>query len=374
MKAVRGYKEEYQALRESHEKRQAAKQFISLEEARSKKVPIDWENTVITQPSFLGTKVLDEIDLEDLVEYIDWTPFFSAWELKGKYPAIFEDEYVGEEAKRLFNDANNLLKEIVEKKLLTAKAVFGFFPANTVEDDDVEIYDFEYSDKENNDGNGSPTMLKTIKENRTKVQTKLHFLRQQGKKAPKLPNISLSDYIAPKDSGMADYIGCFVVTAGIGTDKLVEKFEKELDDYNSITTKALADRLAEALAEYLHERVRKEFWGYASSEELTNEELIHEQYRGIRPAPGYPACPDHLEKKTLFDMLDAEEHIGVSITESFAMAPAASVCGWYFAHPEAKYFGLGKITKDQVTDYAQRKGMTVKDIERWLSPNLSYDA
>ena len=373
LKTIHGYKAEYKILRENHEKRQAGKQFINLKEARLRKVQVDWNNIVITQPSFLGVKVLDDVDLEDLLEYIDWTPFFTTWELKGKYPAIFEDNFVGEEAKRLYDDANDLLQQIIAKKQLTAKAVFGFFPANTINDDDVEIYDFDFAQADDESSTDLPAQIKVIKEHRTKVLTTLHFLRQQGKKAPNLPNFCLSDFLAPKDSGKADYIGCFVVTAGIGADKLVGQFEQELDDYNSIMTKALADRLAEALAEYLHERVRKEFWGYADEENLTGDELIKEKYRGIRPAPGYPACPDHLEKRTLFDLLSAENHIGVSLTESFAMSPAASVSGWYFANPESKYFGLGKIEKDQVIDYARRKGMKVEEIEKWLSPNLSYD-
>ena len=264
---------------------------------------------------------------------------------------------VGEAARKLYEDAQQLLDKIVNENLLKAKAVIGFFKANSINDDDVEVY--------------NPSLEST--ENGSQTLSTLNFLRQQNKKAPNLPNYALSDFIAPKESGKDDYIGAFVVSCGFGAEELAKQYEADLDDYNSIMTKALADRLAEAFAEYLHQKVRKDHWGYGSSEELSNDELIKEKYHGIRPAPGYPACPDHLEKRKLFDLLYAENGIGVTLTESYAMYPAASVSGWYFANEESKYFGLGKIQKDQVEDYAKRKGMKVEEIERWLSPNLAYD-
>jgi 5-methyltetrahydrofolate--homocysteine methyltransferase len=351
-------KAEYAQLREDYEKRKGTKKFISLSDARSKKVDIDWGQFVAHKPSFTGKKVVEDISLDKLIPYIDWTPFFISWELTGKYPAILDDEVVGETARKLFDDAQTLLNRIVREKLLDARAVFGFYRANTINDDDVEIYSGD----------------DTIDAKSNGVLTTLNFLRQQNKKAASLPNFALSDFIAPKESGKEDYIGAFVVTCGFGAEELSAKFEAELDDYNSILVKALADRLAEAFAEYLHEQVRKEYWGYAKSEALSNSELISEKYIGIRPAPGYPACPDHLEKQKLFKLLDVEKQIGVRLTESFAMHPAASVSGWYFANPDSRYFGLGKIQKDQVEDYARRKEMNVKDIERWLAPVLGYDA
>lgn len=305
------------------------------------------------KPSQLGITIFDNISLETLKAYIDWTPFFLSWELRGKYPAIFEDKVVGTEAKKLFHDATQILDRIITEKRLTAKAVCGIFPANTANDDDVVIF---------------------TDEERTASRTTLNFLRQQSQKAAGNPNLCLADFVAPVESGVPDYIGAFVVTAGIGTDALCAEYEREQDDYSSIMVKALADRLAEAAAEWLHERVRKEIWGYASSESLANEALVKEEYVGIRPAPGYPACPEHTEKRKLFDLLNAEQHTSVILTESYAMFPAASVSGWYFAHPESKYFPLGKISRDQVEDYAQRKGMSVEEAERWLAPNLGYEA
>jgi len=273
------------------------------------------------------------------------------WELKGKYPSIFEDKNVGEEAKKLFDDANKLLDKVVNEKLLTANGIIGLFPANSVGVDDVEIY---------------------TDDSRSGVKRVLHTIRQQMQKSSGEPNIALADFIAPKESGVEDYIGMFAVTAGIGIEKLIEKFEKDHDDYNSIMIKAIADRLAEAFAEHLHELVRKEYWGYASDEKYSNEELIKEKYIGIRPAPGYPAQPDHTEKPIIFSLLDVEKNIGIKLTESLAMYPAASVSGLYFSHPEAKYFTVGKIGRDQVLDYHRRKGMSVEEIERWLSPTLNY--
>ncbi len=349
---VNAIRAEYNQLREDYEKRKGTKKYISLQEARAKKADVDWEKFETQKPSFIGKKVIKDFPLEELVPYIDWTPFFISWELTGKYPAILEDEIVGETAQKLHQDALLLLDKIVKEKLLEARAVFGFYKANSINEDDVEIYT-------NGQQNGSVTTL--------------NFLRQQNKKAPNLPNYALSDFIAPKTTGKEDYMGAFVVSCGFGADELAKKFEAELDDYNSIMVKALADRLAEAFAEYLHEKVRKEFWGYAKSEELNNQDLISEKYTGIRPAPGYPACPDHLEKGKLFDLLEADKEIGVTLTESFAMNPAASVSGWYFANKESRYFGLGKIQKDQVEDYAKRKEMSVQDIERWLAPILAYD-
>ena len=305
------------------------------------------------RPAHLGITVFDNISLEILRAYIDWTPFFLSWELRGKYPAIFDDHVVGVEAKKLFADAEQLLSRIITEKRLVAKAVCGVFPANTVNDDDVVIF---------------------TDETRTTPHTTLNFLRQQSQKAAGNPNLCLTDFIAPVESGIADYIGAFVVTAGIGTDELCKEFERDNDDYSSIMVKALADRLAEAAAEWLHERVRKEIWGYANDEGLANESLIKEEYAGIRPAPGYPACPEHTEKRKLFDLVQGEKNTSVILTESYAMFPAAAVSGWYFAHPESKYFPLGKISRDQVEDYARRKGMAVEEAERWLAPNLAYDA
>lgn len=305
------------------------------------------------KPSQLGITVFDNVPLETLRQYIDWTPFFLSWELRGKYPAIFDDHVVGAEAKKLFADATRILDRIIAEKKLTAKAVCGLFPAQSVNDDDVVIF---------------------TDETRSTPRTTLNFLRQQSQKASNNPNLCLADYIAPAESGIADYIGAFVVTAGIGTDELCAEYEREHDDYSSIMVKALADRLAEAAAEWLHERVRKDIWGYAADESLENDALIKEEYHGIRPAPGYPACPEHTEKRKLFDLVEGEKNTTAFLTESYAMFPAASVSGWYFAHPEAKYFPLGKISRDQVEDYAQRKGMTTEEAERWLAPNLGYDA
>ncbi len=338
--------EEYTKLREGYLNRGKTKEYLTLEEARTNKLQLDFDEKIIQKPNFLGTKVLEDLDLNVLKDYIDWTPFFMTWELHGKYPKILEDEVVGEEAAKLYEDAQKMLADIIEKKRLKAKATFGIFEANMVDDDDIE---FQYEGKTE------------------------HFrtLRQQSKKAKDAPNIALSDFISPKENAQ-DYVGCFVVTAGLGLDKIVQQFEKEHDDYNSILAKALADRLAEAAAEWLHEQVRKDYWGYAADENLDNPELIKEKYRGIRPAPGYPACPDHLEKKTIFKVLEAEEKIGVTLTESLAMWPAAAVSGYYFAHPESKYFGLGKIGKDQVADFAERKNMGFEEAEKWLRPTLNY--
>lgn len=347
---IQGIKDEYAKAREAHLNKRNDKRFVSIEDARRMKCNINLNGAIPNKPTFTGTKVIESYPLEQLLPYIDWTPFFHTWELRGSYPKIFEDKFVGQEAKKLFDDAQVLLKRIVDEKLLHANGVIGFWPANSV-GDDIELY---------------------TDETRQHVITKIHTLRQQAEKAKDEPYYALADFIAPKDSGIIDYWGGFAVTAGIGCDELVAEFEKDHDDYNSIMAKALADRLAEAFAEKMHELVRKDYWGYAKDENLDNIDLIKEQYQGIRPAPGYPACPDHTEKTTLFELLKAEDNAHMHLTESLAMMPAASVSGFYFAHPQARYFGLGKIGKDQVTDYAHRKGMTIEDAERWLGPNLNY--
>ncbi len=344
-------KEEYARLREDHANRKQIKSYIPYENAKLNKTAIEWSDKTMVKPSFIGNKVFKDYSIEEIRQYIDWTPFFSTWMLKGKYPKIFGDKVIGEEAKKLFDDAQNVLNDIIADDLLYANAVIGLYPANTI-DDDIEVY---------------------TDESRSEVLTRFHFLRQQGKKGNDLPNLSLADFVAPKSSGKSDYLGAFAVTAGVGIEPLVKKYETDHDDYNSIMIKAVADRLAEAFAELMHQKVRKEFWGYASSENFDNEALIKEKYQGIRPAPGYPACPDHTEKGTLFELLEVEKNTGMSLTESFAMYPAASVSGFYFMHEEAKYFGLGKIEKDQVENYATRKEITTDEAEKWLAPNLAYD-
>ncbi|QMW00689.1 methionine synthase [Spirosoma foliorum] len=379
-------KAEYVKLRDDHAKRQKEKASLTISKARENRTKIDWSAFSPTKPTFLGNRYFEDYDIAELADYIDWTPFFQTWQLHGKYPAIFDDAVVGVEAKKLFNDAKQLLQEIIDNKLLKAKAVVGFFPANSA-DDDVLLHDFEEHVRDipcERHGSHQHIEYKISKaQSQTAVspageliydtKTVLHFLRQQNQKAPGLPNFCLSDFIAPLESGREDYIGGFAVTAGIGIETLLEKYDREHDDYNSIMVKALADRLAEAFAERMHERVRKEFWPYAANETLTNDQLIKEAYQGIRPAPGYPACPDHTEKGTLFNLLDANK-IGIELTESYAMYPASSVSGFYFSNPESKYFALGKINKDQILDYAHRKDMPVEEIEKWLSPVLSYDA
>jgi len=343
--------EEYRQLRDDHAGRQRDKQYLTIEAARENQFKSDWQTTPITKPSFLGTKVLEDYPLDELARYIDWTPFFHTWELRGRYPRILQDETLGEAATKLFEDAQALLRKVIDEKLLTARAVVGFWPANTADYDTIEIY---------------------ADDAREQVTTEFFTLRQQGEKGPKIPNLAFSDFVAPKETGRADYIGGFAVTAGIGIEKLLDQFEADHDDYSSIMIKALADRLAEAFAERLHQRVREEFWGYSPNENLSGDELIQEKYRGVRPAPGYPGCPDHTEKITLFELLDAENKTGIRLTENLAMYPASSVSGLYYAHPDSRYFGLGKIGKDQVEDIAQRKNMPVVDLERWLSPNLNY--
>ncbi len=367
-------KTDYAQMRVKHAARQTARNLISLEDARANAIKTDWANAVITKPTFLGTKVFDDYPLAQLVETIDWTPFFQSWELAGRYPKILDDEIVGEQARELFADAKAMLKKIVDEKWLKAKAVIGFYPANATQDD-VEISD-------ENGQNRRPLADKDVgmpertdsagRQADEKVIAKFHFIRQQMKRNAETPNMCLADYIAPKDSGVQDYMGFFAVTAGIGIDEHVKRFEADFDDYSSILLKALADRLAESFAEKLHQRVRKEFWGYAKDENLSNEELIKEKYQGIRPAPGYAACPDHTEKGILWDLIKPDEKIGVTLTESFAMLPTAAVSGFYLAHPKARYFGTGKIQKDQVISLSERKGFDLKKTERWLSPVIVY--
>ncbi len=344
-------KADYQAAREQHEGRKGKASYVSLGEARAHGFKADWANYVPPKPAFTGVKELRDYPLSEIAQYIDWTPFFQAWELAGRYPKILQDEVVGEEATKLFADAQAMLKRIVDERWLTANAVFGLFPANSVNADDIEIY---------------------TDESRSSVAMTWHNLRQQTKKPESIPNYCLADFVAPKDSGLADYLGAFAVTTGLGIDARVAEFEKQNDDYNAILLKALADRLAEAFAELLHARVRREFWGYAADEGLDNDSLIEEKYRGIRPAPGYPACPDHTEKGALFDLLQAPQNADITLTESYAMLPTAAVSGFYFSHPQAQYFATGKVDKEQVADYAQRKGWTVEEAERWLAPVLSY--
>ena len=342
-------KEEYTAFRAKFLDRQETKEHIDLATARKRKLQLDWENFTPFAPKQTGVQIIENQDLDALVPYIDWSPFFRSWDLHGRYPDILNDAVVGEQATDLFADAQVILTEILDKKLLKAKAIFGLFPANTVADDDIEVY---------------------TNDQREEVAVKFLTLRQQLKKREGKTNVALADFIAPKASGKPDHIGAFCVTAGFGTAELAKQYEEANDDYNAIMVKALADRLAEAYAEYLHEQVRRQHWGYAAEEQLDNEALIKESYKGIRPAPGYPACPDHLEKNTIWELLKVEENIGVSLTESLAMWPAASVSGYYFAHPEAHYFGVGKITQDQVKSFAERKNIAVEEAEKWLRPNL----
>jgi 5-methyltetrahydrofolate--homocysteine methyltransferase len=339
-----------QKERESYAKRQQRK-LVPYSEALAKRFSTDWATVDIPRPAFVGKRVLKSIPLAEIVPYIDWSPFFSTWELKGKFPRIFDDPHVGAEAKDLYEKAQAMLAEVVEKGLLTANAVYGFYPANSVGDDLILYAD----------------------DSRTTELTRFHTLRQQWERHGQENFRSLADYIAPVESGRADYLGAFAVTAGLGIDPLVSAFEKDHDDYNSILIKSLADRLAEALAEMMHHRARVD-WGYGAAEGLSNEELIDEAYRGIRPAPGYPACPDHTEKRILWDLLDAESETGIQLTETCAMWPAASVSGFYFAHPGARYFAVDQMTRDQVENYAKRKGWTMEEAQRWLAPNLGYDA
>nr|WP_299384988.1 methionine synthase [Allomuricauda sp.] len=346
-----GYKKsiklDYESFRDRFLNRTKQKEYLSIEDARKNKLQLEWNPDDITKPKQLGIQVWEDFPLDKLVDFVDWSPFFRSWDLHGKYPDILSDEVVGIQAKELFGDAQKMLRQILDKKQLRAKAIFGLFPANQINEDDILV---------GTDDKKTSVVFRT--------------LRQQLKKREGVPNIALADFIAPKDSGIQDYMGCFCVTTGFGTQELAEKYEQELDDYGSIMVKALADRLAEAFAEYLHKEIRTKYWGYEVSEALSNDELINEKYRGIRPAPGYPACPDHLEKITIWKLLGIKEKIGVELTDGLAMWPAASVSGYYFGHPKAKYFGLGKIKEDQVADFAERKGIATAEAQKWLAPNI----
>jgi len=345
---VSDLKNDYSDFREKFLNRQIDKDYVTLQEARNNRFKIDWQNEEIFVPNQLGIQVFENQDLNELLPFVDWSPFFRSWDLHGKYPNILEDEVVGAQARELFKDAQVILKRILDEKLLTAKAIFGIFKANSNETDDIIIYDEHHHE-----------------------QAKFLTLRQQAQRSKGKDYLALSDFIAPQSSGKTDYMGAFCVTTGFGTDELSNEYEKAHDDYNAIMVKALADRFAEAYAEFLHKKVRTEYWGYANQETLSNEELIAEKYKGIRPAPGYPACPDHLEKHAIWDLLKVEENIGVYLTESLAMFPTASVSGYYFGSPHAKYFGLGKIAEDQLEDYSRRKGISLQEARKWLSPNLA---
>ncbi len=349
---VKKIRDEYVTVRERHESRQGRIDWITLQQARDNRLVTDWENYIPPVPGQTGTTVFDEYPLAELVDYFDWTPFFVAWELAGKFPRILKDEVVGQEATRLYNDARAMLNKIIDEQWFTAKGVFGLFPTNSIGHDDIEVY---------------------AGEKRDGLLVELHTLRQQTRKPDSQSNYALADFIAPEETHVKDYIGAFAVAAGFGMEKHIEKFEHDHDDYSAIMLKALADRFAEAFAERLHERVRKEFWGYADGETLDNEGLIGEKYQGIRPAPGYPACPDHTEKPLIWNLLKVEENTGITLTESYAMLPTAAVSGLYFSHPQSRYFGLGKLNRDQVEDYAHRKGTTLRNMERWLGPNLGYE-
>jgi 5-methyltetrahydrofolate--homocysteine methyltransferase len=341
---------EYAKIREIHSRERNTGPRQSIADVRKNKVKIDWAGYQPPKPSFTGVKVFKDYPIDRLIERIDWSPFFASWELRGKYPAILQDDVVGEAARSLFKDARAMLNRIVKEKPIQAAAVIGFWPANQVNDDDIALFE-----------NGGEV-------------ARLHMLRQQMKRDRDRANYSLADFVAPQETGITDYVGAFAVTAGLGLDEWIKReFTSKQDDYSGILAQALADRLAEAFAEHMHERVRKEFWGYAGDETLDNEALIAEAYRGIRPAPGYPACPDHTEKATLFQLLQPTENAGIQLTESFAMWPSAAVSGWYFSHPQSDYFGIGRIERDQVVDYAKRKGMDLATMERWLAPNLAYD-
>jgi len=351
-KYIADIRDEYAKMAAAHANARSSRDRQTLDAARAHKLKIDWEGYSPKKPSFLGTKVLEDYPLEKLVPFIDWTPFFATWELTGHYPQILKDDKMGEAAQALFDDAQEMLAQMVSEKWLKASAVIGFWPANQIGTDDIELY---------------------TDDSRKERLTVLHSLRQQmARGTSDRANMALADFIAPKETGIADYIGGFAVTSGHGEDEVAKRFEEKNDDYKAILSKALADRLAEAFAEHLHARVRREFWGYAADEQLSNEEMIAEKYQGIRPAPGYPAQPDHTEKRTLFDLLDAEKAAGIKLTESFAMWPGAAVSGLYFSHPQAEYFGVGRIERDQVKDYAARKGMTLAECERWLAPILNY--
>ncbi|TLP78823.1 methionine synthase [Maribacter sp. ACAM166] len=354
-------KEDYDVFRVKFLNRSSSKTYKTIAAARRNKFKIDWKTTVISKPNTLGIQVIEDLDLNLLVPFIDWTPFFRSWELHGKYPAILTDDVVGVQATELFADAQEMLKQIISKKQLKAKGIFGLFPANTINEDDIALQ-LHSSDEDD--------VVGLLSKAEAKDEFIFRTLRQQLQRREGVADFALADFVAPKETGKQDYIGCFCVSTGFGTAELAGQYEKDLDDYNSILVKALADRLAEAFAEYLHKEVRMKHWGYAANEDLSNEDLIHESYKGIRPAPGYPACPDHLEKLTIWDILKVNETIGVELTDSLAMWPASSVSGYYFGNPEARYFGLGKIKEDQVKNFAERKGIAFEEAEKWLSPNI----
>jgi 5-methyltetrahydrofolate--homocysteine methyltransferase len=351
-----GVEADYESIRERHAAKRNDRPMLSLEGARANATPIEWDGYRPPRPAALDdsgvfTRVFEDYPIDELRGYIDWQPFFNAWEMKGKFPDILNNPASGETARKLYDDAQRMLDRVVDERWLRASAVVGLFPASRV-GDDTEIY---------------------VDERRDRVRTTLHHLRQQGAHRPGIPNRSLADYVAPRDSGQPDHVGAFAVTAGLGLPEKIAEFKDQLDDYSAILLEALADRLAEAFAERMHERVRRELWGYAADEDLENDALIGERYQGIRPAPGYPACPDHTEKSLLWDLLDVEAQTGIRLTESMAMWPGASVSGWYFSHPDSQYFVVGRIGRDQVEDYAARKGWTLREAERWLSPILAYD-
>ncbi|RPI13515.1 MAG: methionine synthase, partial [Lysobacterales bacterium] len=348
---TRRLKADHAEKREQHKGRKAKAPAFTLAEARANRFRCDWSAYRPPVPRLSGVRRFEDVPLEELVRYIDWMPFFNAWEFAGRFPDVLTDPVVGEAASNLYADARRVLKQMIGGRWARASAVIGLFPANSV-GDDVEVY---------------------ADESRATVLHRLHHLRQQKPKPTGQPHYALADFVAPRESGVPDWIGAFAVTTGLGLDEKVREYEARHDDYGAIMVKALADRLAEALAERMHERVRREFWGYAPEERCTNEQLVREEYRGIRPAPGYPACPDHTEKATIWELLDVERNAGMRLTESYAMTPTAAVSGWYFSHPEARYFQVGRIDADQVEDYARRKGLTVAETERWLAPNLGYD-
>lgn len=347
---IEDIQQEYKTLRQRHHNKQANINWLSLAEARQNQCAIDWQNYVPPQPKSLGVTVLKDYPLDIISQYIDWTPFFMTWELAGKFPRILEDSVVGKEATQLYQDAQSMMEKIITEKWLSANGMIGLFPAHTINHDDIQIYDNDHQ----------PIMV-------------IHSLRQQTKKPTGKVNYALADFIAPKDNHKTDYIGAFAVATGFGIEAKIKEFEDQHDDYNAIMLKSLADRFAEAFAEHLHERVRQEFWGYAEHESYSNEDMIKEQYQGIRPAPGYPACPDHTEKALLWQLLDVTHHTGIELTENYAMYPASAVSGWYLSHPDSRYFGLAKINHEQVADYAIRKNMSIKEIEQCLSQSLGYE-
>jgi 5-methyltetrahydrofolate--homocysteine methyltransferase len=369
---IASVKQEYEDYREEYANRQTIKNYISIADARKNKLKIDWENTQIKRPTFLGNKTLKNYSLKEIAEYIDWTPFFQTWDLHGKYPKIMTDHVVGEQARTLYADAQEILTKIIAEKWFVANAVFGFYPTNTKDGDTQLIFAHEVIDEGHNSSCSELTHdHKIYKENRDLTIGQYQHLRQQGQKGSGLPNLSIADFVAPVETGIRDYSGGFAVTI-FGADEKAKEYETALDDYSAIMVKALADRFAEAFAELLHAKVRTQYWGYAEDEKLDNNDLISEKYQGIRPAPGYPACPDHTLKRTLFSLLNAEEAIGIQLTESLAMYPASSVSGFYYSHPQSKYFGLGNISKDQVEDYVRVTGVSMEDAERWLGPVLGY--